>query len=322
MAMMKVSGFLTCERRSYMQSRRSALVMLLGASPCLSEAMFAAETVKGLRLAISESMVADVNLNDARAAMLIWIKKMSRDLNFDVDFNPKVFDSTPEILSRIRKSQLDAVVLNVIEYRQASEWLDSTQVVADGGAAGPEQYIILVKRAGGMSALADLRGRRLIMQKGTRMCVAPAWLSMLLDEGHHGPTEQFFGSVTADSKPSRVVLPVFFGQADAGMTSKRGFDIMSELNPQVAKDLKAIAISPAMVVSFYVFRKNYTGVLRERLIKALSSLRTTTEGRQLATLFQFEELAIKDASCLSTALHILDLADRARNRQGAGGRKG
>ena len=62
------------------------------------------------------------------------------------------------------------------------------------------------------------------------------WLSTILEEGHCGSSDQFFGSVTTDTKVSRVVLPVFLGQADACLTSKAGFDTMCELNPQVAKD--------------------------------------------------------------------------------------
>ena len=236
-------------------SRRQALALMLGASQRLAGAP-AAETAPVLRLAISESLVADVNLNDARAAMLIWIKRMSQDLNFQIDINPKVFDTTLEILNRARKGQLDAVALNVTEYRQVADELDSNQVVAGVGSTGTEQYVILAKQNGGIQKLGDLRGRRLLMLKVPRMCVAPAWLSTILEEGRFGPSEQFFSTVNAESKVSRVVLPVFFGQAEACLTTKRGFDTMCELNPQVAKDLRALAVSPEMVVTFYVFRKN------------------------------------------------------------------
>jgi hypothetical protein len=83
-----------------------------------------------------------------------------------------------------------------------------------------------------------------------------------------------------------------------------------------------VASSPAMVVSFYIFRKNYQSVNRERLIRAFLSLRASASGGQLASLFQFDELTVRDASCLTPALAVLDAADRARGRRGAGGRKG
>jgi len=158
--------------------------------------------------------------------------------------------------------------------------------------------VILAKKSGPIQHLADLKGRRLCTLNVPKMCVAPAWLSTLLEAGHLGAAEQFFGSVITDTKASRVVLPVFFGQADACLTSKRSFDTMCELNPQVARDLTTIAGSPAMIVSFYIFRKNYRSVNRQKVISALSGLRSSPAGRQLDTLFQFGEITIRDAGCL------------------------
>jgi ABC-type phosphate/phosphonate transport system substrate-binding protein len=303
-------------------SRRRALALMLGAWRWLPPALAAADNSAPIRLAISESLVTDVNLNDARAAMLIWIRRISQDMNIVVEVNPKVFDPTEEILRRARSGQLDAVALNVVEYRQVADTFDSSQIVAEAGAVGEEQYVMLVKQDSGIQKLGDLRGHRLIMLKAPKMCVAPAWLSNLLEEGHYGPAGQHFGSVITDTKFSRVVLPVFFGQAEACLTSKRGFDTMCALNPQVAKDLRALAISPVMVVTFYVFRKNYQELPRVRFVKAISSLPASPAGRQLATLFQFEELTVRDASCLSIALSVLDRAERARSRRDAGSRKG
>jgi phosphonate transport system substrate-binding protein len=293
---------------------------MLGAGRWLPGVLAAADGDAPVRLAISESVLGDVNLNDARAAMLIWIKRVTQDLNLVIDL--KLLDTTQGILDRTRKGQLDAIALNVVEYRQIADLLDSSQIVTAAGAAGLEQYILLAKQNGGIQRLGDLKGRRLCMLKSPKMCVASAWLATLLDEGHYGQSEQFFGSVIPDAKFSRVVLPVFFGRAEACLTTKRGFDTMCELNPQVARDLIVLATSPVMVVNFYIFRKNYQSGLREKVFRALSSLRASPAGQQLATLFQFNELTVRDASCLVSALSVLDTAERARGRRGAGGRKG
>ena len=298
-------------------SRRSALALMLGAPGVLDGA---ADPNAPLRFAISETVVAEVNMNDARPAMQVWIQRMGQELSIVID--PKIISPTPEIQERTRKGQVDAVAINVIEYRPIAELLDSNQIITSAGASGLDQYMILVKQDSGIRQLGDLKGRRLCMLKNPKMCVAPAWLNNILDEGHHGPAEQFFGSMAADAKFSRVVLPVFFGQADACLTSKHGFDTMCELNPQVARELKVLASSPAMVVNFYIFRKNYQSPNREKLLRAFLSLRATPAGGQLAALFQFDELSVQHAACLAPALGVLDAADRARSARSAGGRKG
>ena len=44
----------------------------------------------------------------------------------------------------------------------------------------------------------------------------------------------------------------------------------------------------------------------------------TSSRRHAAMHFQFDELTIRDASCLAPALSVLDAADRARIRPGTG----
>jgi phosphonate transport system substrate-binding protein len=294
---------------------------MLGACAPVRKALADAGRSAPMRLAISESLVSDANINDARAAMTAWLKRMEVDLDLIIEFNPRVFDTTEEILRRARAGQFDAVSLNVVEYRQIADVLDPSQIIADSSASGLDRYVLLVKRSDGVRHLSDLRGRRLTMLKGNRMCVAMPWLSTLLDDGHLGRSEQFFASIISDTKVSRVVLPVFFGQADACLTSKRGFDTMCELNPQVARDMVAIATSPGLVVTFNAFHKNYHGAGREGFLRIYMDLPNNPAGRQLATLFQFQELVVRDATCLAPALAILDAADRVRVRQGGGDRK-
>jgi phosphonate transport system substrate-binding protein len=294
---------------------------MLGAGGWVREALAGAEAGAPVRVAISESLVADVNLNDARSAMRLWIKRIMADLNVVIELAPKVFDTSDEILLRVRSGQLDAVALNIVEYRQVADLLDPSELIVGAGASGPDHYLLLVKRDGPFRQLGNLRGRRLLMLKAPKMCVAPAWLSTILDSEHCGPAEQFFGSVTSDTRASRVVLPVFFGQADACLTSERSFETMCELNPQVGKDLTAIATSPQMVVCFYAFRRNYHGPSRERFLKFHSTMLDSAAGRQLAALFQFNELTVRDASCLASALRTLDAAQRVHLRTDPGSSK-
>jgi phosphonate transport system substrate-binding protein len=310
------------ETRGATSSRRQALALMLGAWGWLPEAPAAADADAPVRMAVSESMVVDVNLNDARAAMRLWIERIMTDLNVVIELAPQVFDSTEEILRRVRSGQLDAVALNIVEYRQIADLLDPSELTVGAGASGPDQYVLLVKRDGEFRQLGNLRGRRLCVLKAPKMCVAPAWLSTLLDKAHLGSSEEFFGSAVTETKVSQVVLPVFFGQADACLTSKRGFETMCELNPQVAKELTVIATSPSMVACFHAFRKNYHNPSLERFIKVHSTLLASPSGQQLATLFQFDKLTVRDAGCLASALSVLDAAERLRNRPGAGSRKG
>jgi phosphonate transport system substrate-binding protein len=165
----------------------------------------------------------------------------------------------------------------------------------------------------------QLRGRRLLVLRAPNMCVAPAWLSNLLRPQEPAGMERFFASVAHEAKPARVILPVFFGQADACLTTRRSFSIMSELNPQIARRLRPLLVSPEIVSTLYAFRKNYSGPNRERLTQALADLSKSASGRQVLTMYQLDGLIERDISCLDSSLAILAEADRPAGRKpGAG----
>lgn len=287
-------------------SRRHACAMMLGVGSWLPGVLAAADTGAPVRLAISESIMGDVNLNDAKSAMQIWVNRMTSDLSIAIGRDSKLVYTSREILDGVRKGELDAVAINIIEYRQIADLLDSSQIVCVAGAAGLEQYVILAKKSGPIQHLADLKGRRLCTLNVPKMCVAPAWLSTLLEAGHLGAAEQFFGSVITDTKASRVVLPVFFGQADACLTSKRSFDTMCELNPQVRDQLRVLATSPRLVPAVGFIRRGYDSPLRDTLLAALRGLEKSAAGAQVLTLFQSDELREAPASLLESARDLIE----------------
>jgi phosphonate transport system substrate-binding protein len=284
------------------------------------EASTGANDVAPVRLAMSESLVSGANMNDARAAMVTWIRQIELDTHIQIEMDPKVFEPSVEIFRRARSGLFDAVALNVIEYRQIADVLDSSQIICE--TEGFQRYMLPVKRGGAIQTLGDVRGRRLLMLAGPKMCVASHWLSTILDAGHFVQTDQFFSSVAEEVKAARVVLPVFFGKADACVAAESSFDVLCELNPQVAKELTAIAISPTLVSGFYLFRKNYTSANRDRFAHVYSSVSGSVAGRQLSTLFQFNSLTVRDATCLESALAVLDKAERIRTRTGPAGQGG
>ena len=301
-------------------SRRRALALMFSACRWLSAAPALATRTQPVRLAISESLVSGVNINDARAAMVIWLRQMQAELKIPIEVDPDVFQTPAEIVRRARAGLFDAVALNIVEYRQIADVLDSSQIVCE--TAEMDQYVLLVKQGGGIRKLADLKGRRLLMLTTPKMCVASPWLSTILDEEHLGRTDQFFSSVVEDPKAARVVLPVFFGQNDACLTSTKSFRLMGELNPQVANGLTAIATSPLLVVTFYAFHRNYQGGNRDRFARVYANMSGSVAGKQLSTLFQFNNLVVKDGTCLDSSLAVLDKAEHIGTRPGAGPREG
>lgn len=262
-----------------------------------------------VRLAISETSVVGVNSGDAQAAMKVWARRIAEKSNLNIELNSKVFSSTAEILDMIRHQIVDAVVINTEEYRQASVYLDTREVVVKADPA-EHQHVLVAKAGGRIRSIDDLRDASLILTASDSAFMAWAWLGTVLAGKRLPRAEAFFRSVTRASKPTQAILPVFFGQAAAGITTKRNFLMMCELNPQLSEQLTPLLTSPELVHSIHVFLKSYAGPFRKQLLALLSSLPDTAAGRQVMTLFKTQGLAMRSGDCLQAAVVTLETYER------------
>lgn len=291
-------------------SRRNALLAMAAAS---SPAR-AAEDI--LRLGISESLVRDVSIADAKAAMVVWMKRIASELRLDLRYIPEVFESAENLTAKLKQGLVDTVAMNLLEYRRVREWLDPREITVPSQKTALT-YVLLVRSDSGVAKVADLRGRRLLMLDSLQTCIAPAWLSTLIGTEAQESAGSFFSAVSRKPKPSQVILPVFFGQVEACLTTQLSFLTAGELNPQILSKLRPLAVSPEIVASLYAFRKGWDGGIRARIIRAMTGLASSASGRQVLTLFQCESLLVRDVSCLNEALSILARSERAIGRNGS-----
>jgi len=291
-------------------SRRNALLALAAAG---SSSARAAEDI--LRLGISESLVRDVSVADAKAAMVIWMNRIASELRLDLRYIPEVFESQESLTTKLKQGLVDTVAVNLPEYRRLREWLDPREITVPSQKMALT-YVLLVRSDSGVAKVADLRGRRLLLLDSLQTCVAPAWLHTLIGDGGQETAGSFFGAVSRKPKPSQVILPVFFGQVEACLTTQLSFLTAGELNPQILSRLKPLAVSPEIVASLYAFRKGWDNNLRAKIVRAMTGLASSTSGRQVLTLFQCESLLVRDVACLNDSLSILTRSERAYGRNG------
>ncbi|MBL8173214.1 MAG: PhnD/SsuA/transferrin family substrate-binding protein [Bryobacterales bacterium] len=292
--------------------RRSFLAALLGLPGAAAAQEPAAQM---LRFGLSDSLRGDINVADARSAMAVWFRRIEQDMKVDLRYDPNVFDDVERLAIRLRQRQLDAVALNVIEYRRLLPLLDPDSVTIP--VLTPKlQYVLLVRADAGVSRLADLQGRRLVLLETPHTCLGPAWLSTLLDAQSQVGHQRFFSSMAKKSKPAQAVLPVFFGQAEACLTTFAGFQAMGELNPQVSHRLRVLETSPELVTTLYAYRRDWKGVARDAVTRGLEDLRTSPAGRQILTMFQCQGMMTSKSTCFQSAFAILAQAERIAAREG------
>lgn len=258
------------------------------------------------RFVLSSRMFSEVRIEDAKAAMKVWILTVAGVRHIPIDPEPGIFDSLEEMIRASRDNPVDGYNVTTEEcWRLSREIkLDRLAVAVHNGQV-TEAYVLLARRDRQIKSIDDLYGRSLRVLENPRMSLAMIWLDSLLLRKGSKSSALFCGNVISSCKLTQVVLPVFFGQSDACLVTRRGFQTMSELNPQVEKQLQVIAASPEMVPNVFAFRSDYISPFREQILSEMTRLSETPAGQQILTLIQADRVEERPMTCLASAYELL-----------------
>jgi phosphonate transport system substrate-binding protein len=273
-------------------------------------AMAAPEPARhNIRVAISESLFGDVNQNDARAAMSVWIRRLKEQLFLPADLEADLFVTFPSISAQLRSGIAQSVAISAVEYWKLRPLLDPTTVVVAEHQEEP-RYLLISRRGKGVESLADLMGKRLLVQSNPQTCLAAPWLHILTQPLRQRTAGKFFGEVSLWKRPQQVVLPVYFGQADCGLVLESAMQSLTELNPKLSRDLLIVATSPPLEPGAYAFGVACPRAYRDALANALAALSAHESGKLVLSLFQVRGFRQQHTSVLNGAMKLIDEAVR------------
>src|ERR1019366_2578668 len=271
-----------------------------------------------VRIGIGPGIWQGVNRNDASAAIKVWAKAILNQGENVLEVETHIFE-TPEAMSdALKQGQIDAVTMLSDDFLGLTPELQpATVFIGTKAQAFTENYVLLVQRNAGISEVAGLAGRKLGCQSNARTSLALQWFDTLLARQSMGPAEAVLGSLTKNDSPSKAVLQVFFHQADACLVTSNVFALASELNPQLRKELKILAVSPAVVPALFFFPPGYTNTLRQQMESAILSMRKTPAGIQVLTVFQSDGMVQCPLASLDGTRQLLAEYERVKNRPAA-----
>ena len=271
----------------------------------------AEENASPFRIGFTTAMFTDVNENDVRAAIRVWGEQIAKAHNIPIDPDPLLFRDMEEVRLALAQGRVDAVGILTIEYhRLRRDYSFSPLFLTYHGGKVTEEYLVLAHRDGPVKTLADLEGRRLTIHDNPRVSLAALWLDTLLHLQDLPPASRLAGRVETSTRLSQALLPVFFRQMDVCLVTRSGFATMSELNPQLARDLVILAESQAVVPALFAFRSGYHSPYKTDVIAGLNELKHSPAGQQVLTIFLSEEIAERSVSYLDSAKELIETHER------------
>jgi ABC-type phosphate/phosphonate transport system substrate-binding protein len=149
-----------------------------------------------------------------------------------------------------------------------------------------------VRKDSGIRSLRDLKNRSIVVTKRSSQYgnLNHVWLETLLLREGIRESNRFFTTVKEVQTVKQVVMPVFFRQADACIVTRQVFELSAELNPQLGKQLTAIARIDNLAPGIIVIDRRLPDDIRQKIRQTLLTLHEAPDGQQLLMLFQVRKL--------------------------------
>lgn len=246
---------------------------------------------KPLVVAFTPQAFFNVDPRDAIGAARVWIRQADRKLGNSVESTVLNLSSQSEVESALAGNAVDILIMIADEFINLRDTFDLTPVLStDYGRNFYDELLLLVRAESGISSVSHLRGKSLRIEGGQKGTIPMKWLHSLLRDSSSSSPREFFASISEFPKASQIIMPVFFGQADACIASLTSFETMSELNPQLARKLKSLDKSPGFVTGIIAVRKSVKDRRRDALIGAMQEMDGEPKGKQVLTIFRINRL--------------------------------
>jgi hypothetical protein len=226
---------------------------------------------------------ADVGLEDAKIVTKLWTETIAGKRNGVAD--TVIYEDIGNIEKDVKAKKVDVLALLPDDFLALKSRLSLEAAMVTATEAGPfVKVLLLARKDKGLRRVQDLKNKNLVPANGQFSSLYQIWCeTILMREGLNAP-------IKAPRKPNQAVLAVFFQQADACIVNQATFQVMTELNPQIGRELGIVAESPDLGGGVIAFRKDYSETHKETVREALTTLHADPKGRQLLTLFQLQRL--------------------------------
>lgn len=265
-----------------------------------------AEEVTNVRVGFSRATIGAINENDAMAAVQIWAQAFVNEQGIAAKPQPAIFQNLNELRDALINKKVECVNLTTAEYYAMRDLLaDDKLIAAIVNKSISEEYVVLVNHRSSFQKLTDLKEKKLRAVQTSRNSLALVWLDTVLAKKGHDHSRNFFDTISLQDKVSDAILPVFFGQTDACIVTRNAFHTMAELNPQIARQLRVVEISPPLVPIVFGFRASFNSSVVEKFMDEIANWHLSAAGRQILTIFQTDNLEKRSPDTLKSAITLL-----------------
>lgn len=238
------------------------------------------------------NLLDNVNQKDAQVVIEMKFVNRHRKQFPGIGAKLEILPDVATAASLFKQKRMHGISLTGIDYLALKELAPIVPLFISSRQDKPlEAYVLLVsKSVTSINQLAKLPKRRLVMENLGEAYIGQVWLDTVLWEHKHAESKSFFTNIRQANTLARIVLPVFFEQAEACLVPESAYETMAELNPQISQRLRVLIKSPDFVRAVHCAIDNLNPELVEAMKSNAINLPNTVDGQQLMTIFQIKRI--------------------------------
>jgi len=283
------------------------LIFSIGKLYSQIDAKVETDSVRVIRIGYAAGILSHVDSRDARVAIELWTNQLIGDLGLTVKTTACSFPGLVSLVVAINNNDIDLVMISGLDFLRIRYQVALEPFLVGATEGGlSKQYILLCHRDVQSTDLTVFKNKRLaihVLNKGDdlpRLC-----LETLFMKNGIASVADFFKEITETPTASRAILSVFFKQSDLCLVEQNAFQTATELNPQLAHELKILYQSPEFLGSLVCFRESYDEEMKKLIRDRSVLIHSYTRGEQILTLFQLKRMIHYEDSYVSSLESLL-----------------
>jgi len=289
---------------------RSALV-LVAAWCCLAAPSFAAAEPLELKVAYTRAAVpSTVDGRDIEASLAVWRDEVARQVvgRYVPRLTALPAMAPADLVRRLRDGGYHAVGMTTIEYFLARDAIELTPShVADLSTGKPDVELLLLARRD-VADLPDLAGLEVRLPPSGAGAAAMLWLDGLLGRRVSKRAVDFFGRMGSPETADRAILDAFFNERVCCVVRRDVYDLMVEMNPAVARQLRILATSPSVCTGLVCYVGRLDDRVRAMAEDFVGNLSDGMQRQQMALLFKMQRMRRAEPAHIATMQRLFDEA--------------
>ncbi|WP_457746609.1 PhnD/SsuA/transferrin family substrate-binding protein [Sulfurimonas sp.] len=225
--------------------------------------------------------ITEVNYANAKSAMKIWIKQMSKDININATI--EFYNNFDDFFSDYKKGKVESVIMSPYVYLKYQKKFDKdfhrgwVKIRNEYSKDYLMKYLLISRRD-----IDYTKQREFIALHKQEDLLA----KLVLTDFEHQDKKRY--TIRTSTSESKAILDIFFKKADLALIHKESWDIAIELNPQLSKKLYIVHKTDKIFVDMISLLANtMPDNIKDLYLNAMTNINTSEQGRQLMAIFKF-----------------------------------